>query len=98
LGDIEKYRAGTQQTAMRTGMRNTGMQCQTRTRKQELYYRQRYILGSVLDDTQVLSMELGSRNLRSHGEAVNVMLWGFVEFQVELGARVMKGGVTRFQN
>ena len=35
-------------------------------------------------------MELGSRNLRSHGEAMKVVLQGLMNSKVELGVGVMR--------
>ena len=35
-------------------------------------------------------MELGCRNLGSHSEAVNAMLWGLMSSEVELSMEVMR--------
>ena len=40
--------------------------------------------------TSESSTEIGSRNLRSHGEAVNAMLWGLISSEMELSMGVMR--------
>jgi len=42
-------------------------------------------------------MELGSGNLGSHGEVVNVMLWGLMSSKVETKCESDKEVVTRFR-
>jgi len=73
---------------MSTGMRNTGMWCWKGTRG-ENYTIDRDIRVSAWGHPS-LSVELGSGNLRSHGEAVNVMLWGLMSSKVELSVGVMR--------
>ena len=72
---------------MSTWMGNTGMQSWTGTRGKNY---------TIDGDNRVstwwhwsLSMKLSSRNLRSCGEAMNVMLWGLMSSKVELSMRVM---------
>ena len=69
-------------------MRNTGMQCQNRTRGKN-YTIDRDIRVSACGCLNS-SAELDSGNLGSHGEVVSAMLQGLMSSKMELSA-----GVTR---
>jgi len=85
VGDIQKCKQE-HSKAMSTGMRNTVIQCWTRTRSEKYTIDRDIRVGTWWHLSS--SVELGSGNLRSHGEVVNVMLWGLMS---------SGGGVTRFR-
>jgi len=74
--------------AIHAWMGNTGMWSWTGTRGKNYTIDRDIRVGTWWHLSS--SMELGSGNLGSHGEVVNVMLWGLTSSKVELGVGVMR--------